>query len=419
MRVLGRLIGVRRSLEAFSEKTSSVIAVTSGSPIWWDFHRHSTTFGELGSQAPSGGQAVIALGGGCRARSARAEPGTRRIKRPSGERFDKKNEQNGFGCVQVDETNNPAPSMRKIIAAAVWGSGFFALHHAEGQIVVYSDNFQTSQGSVYTTSGNIGSSSWNVARSGEDWGARIDGGVMTPNNDASVATQANGWVYSYQQLSGGGGFTNVLSANSGLLTWTFNMQQIRSNPSGFSSGSYGVAYVIGTSSDLVATQGNGYAVVLGNTGTPDPVRFVSFSGGLSSLGTGTGALITAGGGLANPTNSYMSIRLTYNPAENLWELFGRNDGGAFSDPNTGTLVSFGTATNSAYTGITLTSSGAYWQGSTAAGQTATFGNVSLEVVPEPTTYLMLVVAGGLFLTLFGWRRIKSGGRKFDGVLPES
>lgn len=282
--------------------------------------------------------------------------------------------------------------MEKIIALGM-AVALLGIQELEGQTIVYSDNFQESQGAGYTTSGNIGSSPWTITRSGDDWGGRIDGGMMTLNNDATEAGQLNGWVYSSRQLSDTGDFRTVFSTSGGEMTWTFNMQQARANPAGFSSGSYGVAYVIGASSTLVATQGSGYAVVLGNTGTPDAVRFVSFSGGLVSLGTGAGALISGTGGLANPTNSYMSIRLTYNPSSSSWEFFGRNDGGAFIDPNTGTLESLGSVIDSTYTGISLTSSGAYWQGATAAGQTALFDNVSLQVVPEPGTGVLIILGG--------------------------
>jgi hypothetical protein len=273
---------------------------------------------------------------------------------------------------------------------------------AQAQTTVYSDDFSTSQGATYTTSGSIGSSSWTVTRgsastqeTGADWGARIDGGLLQLNNDIGATfTNANGWVYASQTLANTGDFNTIFSSSAGKMTWTFNMQQIRTNPAGFAAGSYGVAYVIGASSTLVATQGFGYAVVLGNTSAPDPLRFVSFTNGLTNLGTATTALISASAPLNNPTNNYMSIKLSYDPLSNLWELFGRNDGtSAFADPNAGTLTNLGSVSNSLYTGLALTSSGAYWQGSTAANQFAQFDNVSLEVVPEPSTYALLALSG--------------------------
>jgi hypothetical protein len=274
---------------------------------------------------------------------------------------------------------------------------------APAQTVVYNDNFSVSQGTNYASAGNIGTSSWTVARSGDDWGARIDSGVMTLINDIGAVSNSDGWVYSYQTLASSGAFNTTFADSAGPMTWTFNMRQLRTNPASFTAGNYGVAWVVGASSTLVATQGSGYAVVLGNTGTPDPLRFVSFTGGLQALGNPTNALITASAPLSNPTNNFMSIRLTYNPSSNLWELFGRDDGtSAFSDPNVGTLTLLGSATNSTYTDQALTSSGAYWQGATAANQWAQFDNARLEVVPEPGTCALLALSA-VCLAVYRWR----------------
>lgn len=122
------------------------------------------------------------------------------------------------------------------------------------------------------------------------------------------------------------------------------------------------------------------------------------------MGNSNSGLVVAGAPLNNPTNSYMSVRLTYNPIDSAWEMFGRDDGTvSFADPNTGTLTSLGTAFDSSYAGIDLTSSGAYWQGSTAATQTARFDNVRMEVVPEPATWLLVGVSLAA-LAIFHLRR---------------
>jgi hypothetical protein len=83
----------------------------------------------------------------------------------------------------------------------------------------------------------------------------------------------------------------------------------------------------------------------------------------------------------------MSIRLTYTPSTNTWELFGRNDGNSsFADPTSGTLTSFGTVVDNTYTSVPLNFMGAYWQGSTAANQTSTFDNVSVTVASAVPDY---------------------------------
>jgi hypothetical protein len=263
-----------------------------------------------------------------------------------------------------------------------------------GQTVVFSDNFDTSQGSTFTTSGAIGTSSWNVSRSGADWGARIHNNILELTNDASGEANANGWVFANRSLNSIGNFNTTLQNSAGLVTWTLNMRQIRDNPAGFTSNSYGAAFVIGSTSANIATAGNGYAIVLGNTLTPDPIRFVSFTDGIQSLGTGTGGLITASAPLNDPTTSYMSIQLTYNPTNHLWSLYGRNDGASsFADPLSGSLTLLGTVTNSTFTDVALGFTGAYWQGSTAANQTAFFDNISLTAIPEPATWALLTLGG--------------------------
>jgi hypothetical protein len=60
-------------------------------------------------------------------------------------------------------------------------------------------------------------------------------------------------------------------------------------------------------------------------------------------------------GLTDFGTNYLSIKVTYNPNTDQWELFVRNDGAsAFADPTTGTLVSQGTAVNTTYVGTALT-----------------------------------------------------------------
>jgi hypothetical protein len=261
------------------------------------------------------------------------------------------------------------------------------------QTTVFSDDFSANTDTVYTTGGTIGASSFSVTRSGDDFGARrnTSPAQLELTNDASGATNANGWVFASTPT---GTFASpydaTLDANPGLVTWTFNVRQIRPDPAGFGSNSYGVAFVLGSTSTNIAATGDGYAVVLGNTLTTDPVRLVKFTGGLQSLGTTapptTNDLIVSNTtGLTDFGNEYLSVRVTYNPANNQWELFLRNDGTTgFADPTTGTLTSQGTAADSTYTGIALTALGGYWQGSTGAAQTAFFDNITVTVAQAPT-----------------------------------
>ncbi len=276
--------------------------------------------------------------------------------------------------------------MKKILGTMITAAVLAVAGQMAAQAqTVFSDNFNTSQGATFTTGGDIGTSPWTVTRSGADWGARIDNNILELTNTASAATNATGWVYASADTADfTAPWSSILSANTGLVTWDFNMRQIRTDPAGFGGTSYGVAFILGSTSTTVATAGNGYAVVLGNTTATDPVRLVSFTGGIQTLGTTTGGLITAASPLNDVGNSYLSLRVTYDPLTSGWEMFGRNDGAtAFADPSVGPLDSLGTVTNSTYTGVSLTSMGAYWNGSTAATQTAFFDNVSVAVGAAP------------------------------------
>ncbi|MDK2910943.1 MAG: hypothetical protein PWR20_2511 [Bacteroidales bacterium] len=251
-----------------------------------------------------------------------------------------------------------------------------------GQITVFSDDFSTNQSTNWTTSGAIGSSSWLVTRSGDDWGARrnTDPAQLELTNDASSNSNNIGWVSAYVDLSTNAAepYSTTLSSNIGLVTWTFNMRQIRPDPAGFNlSSSYGVAFILASNVSNPVTTGSGYAVVLGNTGNIDSVRLVRFTGGLQGTPTDTVIISSSSNDFGN---EYLSIKVTYNPTTNTWELFLRNDGTTeFSDPTTGTLTSQGTAVDNTYTSISLPYLVAYWQGSTTANQTAFFDNVMIRV----------------------------------------
>ncbi len=252
--------------------------------------------------------------------------------------------------------------------------------HNYGQINVHHSDFNVSQGETFTTSGFIGGSPWQVNRSGADWGARIHNDILELTNTAGFDPNAIGWVYTHLETDDFyPPYNKVLVNNGGTLTWYFNMRQIRSNPAGFASNTYGVAFIIGCTSNDAANEGQGYAVVLGNTGTPDPVRFVKFDQGIQSIGTALEGLIIAGEPLDDPTNDHMSIKLTYDPASSEWQLFGRNDGNSFQDPLSGELIFLGNVIDHDYTETTLEYMGAYWQGHTAADQTAFFDNISVWI----------------------------------------
>jgi len=249
---------------------------------------------------------------------------------------------------------------------------------------VFSDNFNTITSATWTETGQIGISPWSVFRSGVDFGARrnTSPSQLELSNDVTGVANANGWVMvSVPTTAFGAPYNPVLSANTGVITWTFNMRQIRTDPSGFDLSNYGVALILAGETATNFSTGNGYAVVLGQSGATDAVRLVSYVTGLNP-NSGLTDIIASNGALADIGAEYLSIKVTYNPCNNnQWQLFVRNDGTtAFADPAVGTLTLQGTASNNLYTNIPLNMMAAHWSAATTALQTAFFDNITVSVL---------------------------------------
>lgn len=247
------------------------------------------------------------------------------------------------------------------------------------QTTVFSDDFSTNLSESWTTSGQIGSSSFYVNRSGADWGARRYNNQLELTNDASSSSNAAGWVLAYTSTGGfGSPYNKTLSSNPGIVTWYFNMRQSKTDPGGFGSTSYGVAFILAGTSNTTRDTGTGYAVALGGSGSTDPIRLIKYSSG---LGTSTNLITSNTSGLTDFGNEYLSIKVTYDPSNNTWELFLRNDGTTgFSNPMAGTLTTQGTTTDNTYTSSTnLDYMGGYWQGSTGGDSIAFFDNITVMV----------------------------------------
>jgi len=141
-----------------------------------------------------------------------------------------------------------------------------------------------------------------------------------------------------------------------------------------------MAYILSSTSSTPNTSGNGYAVVMGGGGL-NTIGLINFTNGLQ----GTKATVIAFGGAPTSLTDYLSVKVTYDPSTNGWQLFSRDDGATgFADPTTGTQTSIGTGTDSTYTGTAMSFLGAYWQGSTGAAQTTFFDNTTVTVPPSTT-----------------------------------
>ena len=257
----------------------------------------------------------------------------------------------------------------------------------QAQQTVFTENFNapgTPQGPAFTTNGQIGTSKWSVTRSNTgDLGAKIDGGMLTLTNDVSSAANAAGWVMAstptsnYTTL-----YKDILSQNVGVVSWTFNMRQIRANPSGLGAGKFGSAFILAGTANTSNSVGRGYAIVLGQNTTTDPIRLVTYYNGLA---TGTTVRITSSTtGLKDFGAEYTSVRVEYNPAVNKWAMYLRKDNPtSFQDPTTGTLVFQQEVPTSDFINESLPLAGAYWNANIAKLQTAFFDNFSVSVeTPE-------------------------------------
>lgn len=251
------------------------------------------------------------------------------------------------------------------------------------QTTVFTDDFTTSRGTTYTTvNGAIGTSpTWTMLRSGTDFGARINSGILSLTDDASGSLNYSGWVLaSTNTASFAAPYNPILNANAGPVTWTFNMRQSRSNPSGPASGYYASAFILAGTSSTTATTGSGYAVIFGQSGTTDPIRIIRYSAGLR---TSTNVLTTTNAS-SDIGNQYVSYKVVYIPSTNTWQVYGRIDSTtAFQDPNSGTLTLIGSGVNSLSTATSLPLMGAYWNAGTRTNQTASFDNIRVTVT-EPT-----------------------------------
>jgi hypothetical protein len=249
--------------------------------------------------------------------------------------------------------------------------------------VVFSDNFNRANSS---TIGN----SWSESNPGGG-DALIAGNLLdlesNNGNDQgnSFTTQATA---SFPPPA-----VNVLTNNPGLMTWTFNMQSSNNDLSGFGGSNEGIATVlVATGADF--NTANGYAVVWGETGATDRIRLVHFTSGLDA-NANLANLITATGGAGTPGDpnaNFMSVKVTYDPATDTFELFARSDGGAsFADPLTGSYTSYGTVPNTTYTSATMTHVGflaAYNQNN----EHRRFDNLTIDVVPEPAALVCTALA---------------------------
>jgi hypothetical protein len=248
------------------------------------------------------------------------------------------------------------------------------------QIQAYNDNFnRISLASSAPTTYSV------TVTAGDGGAGIISSSYLELTNDASGTANGDGIIY----VSGLtqdflGTYNQTLHANTNTLEWTFNFRYNRaSNPSGLAASNYGTAFILANSNNVFAGTGagNGYAVVFGSAGTPDPIRLVKYSGGLNGTITN---IISSGTNDISVVNNYVSVRVRYEPGGDTWSLFIRDDGAAaWSDPSAGVTMQKGlTTSDNAYTSVPLTHFGFYWAYATAIAQSSQFDNFNVQLIPS-------------------------------------
>lgn len=221
----------------------------------------------------------------------------------------------------------------------------------------------------------------------------VNTGSVIASNQLKSGSTSPGRDYIYRDVSAA--YNTVFNSNSGILTWAFNMRQRRADPSGFDGGNYGVAFVIGCSSNNFLT-GSGYAVVLGNSGTADNLRLVRFVNGLDANLNFTNIIAPA----VDYGSNYLTVKVTYNPVGNNWSLFVGNNLASFDDPNTATYMQLGaTTSDAAHTGTDLLFLGCLWNHATSSTDFADFDIIRIPnlctLAPEPTTPATTITVSAL------------------------
>lgn len=170
-------------------------------------------------------------------------------------------------------------------------------------------------------------------------------------------------------------FETTYNNASSLLTWEFNLRISRSNPSGFGFGSYGAGVILGADNNDFLL-GNGYAVVLGQSGSTDNIKLIQYTNGID-LNSNFTDIITDNN---DHGNEYLSIRVSFNPSSGLWKLYVRDDNNTFVDPATITTTDLvGSAINTTLTGMDLVYTGCIFNHASGGSETAIFDNFNVPL----------------------------------------
>jgi len=231
-----------------------------------------------------------------------------------------------------------------------------------------------------------GSTSYSESGTGDGSRQRINGNQLILSNcNSDGSSSSNGFeqvVFNMETK-----YETTFSYAGEAMNWKFNIRSSRPDPSGFPVGTYNTyaaVVVLGCDeSDYSASTADGYAVIIGNQGDPDPVKLVRFSGGIGSLNSNVNVTDVAVASIGE--TSFLSVNVSFDPCTDQWSLWVRDDGTGFAEPNSGTFGSPVTATNTSLTSLNLKYSGFAFQHGSSCGETVAFDNFHIPIAGNAST----------------------------------
>lgn len=224
--------------------------------------------------------------------------------------------------------------------------------------------------------------------------------IFLSSNHTRLKSTAAGREYAYVDIGSITGYPAQFSSTAGQLVWAINFRQSRTDPSGFDANNYGAAFILGKTTSDIST-GNGYAVVLGNSGSADAIRLAKFTGGVNANSKFTNVI--SGGDYAN---QYLSIKVVFESAGNNWSLFveSSSDGFPRSDPREA-ANQIGFASDNTFTSAALSNLGILWNHATSANDSLIYDDVYVPSI-LPTVINIKAISEGYYNSVSGSLNIR-------------
>lgn len=217
--------------------------------------------------------------------------------------------------------------------------------------------------------------------------------ILLNNNRSKMLSTTAGREFAYVNLGNVNGYPAQYNLTSGQVVWAINLKQSRPDPSGFDANNYGAAFIIGKTTNDITT-GNGYAVVIGQSGSTDAVRLAKFTGGVNANSKFTN-IISSG----DYANQYLSIKVIYESAGDNWSLFVDSSSSGFPNPDPrNTVNQVGFASDNGFTSSNLSYVGTLWNHATSANDSLIFDDIYVPSV-LPVIFNITAIAEGYYNTV--------------------